>query len=306
MNYAPIAIFVYNRPKHTRETLEALLKNPECSQSDLFVFSDAARDQNSQYSVEEVRNYIKKVTGFKSVKIIERERNFGLANSVIDGVTQLCDKYGKVIVLEDDLEASSQFLNFMNTMLDHYEDQDDVGAISGYMFPVKVDSSCFFREVPLSWGWATWKRAWSLMEIDGRILLKDLQTENKAKGFDKVGHMPMVKMLKDQINGKNSSWYVRWAATLYLSNKLTLMPSQSLIRNLGIDGTGTHCAYWRFNPYEVSIHNAGFNVVMPDGIVKNIAAEKKLFRYFIKLKIIRYVNFIYRIFSLGRYKLRMS
>lgn len=306
MNYAPIALFVYNRPQHTLETVQALLKNPECAQSDLYIFSDAAKNLDAQDAVSEVRAYVRQISGFQTISIIEREENWGLANSIIDGVTQLCRQYGKVIVLEDDLETSSRFLHFMNTMLDLYEHQNNVGSISGYMFPIDMDSNCFFREIPLSWGWATWQRAWSFMETDGRLLLHTLEAKSKASSFNNAGHMPMIKMLKDQINGKNNSWYVRWAASLYLNNSLTLMPNQSLVRNVGIDGSGTHCAYWRFNPYEVSLKDEQLKLFPPLTVAKNSKIERKLMCYFKKVHIIRYINFIYRIFGFGRHKIKMN
>jgi hypothetical protein len=306
LNYAPIALFVYNRPQHTLETVQALLKNPECAQSDLYIFSDAAKNLDAQNAVSEVRAYVRQVSGFQTITIIEREENWGLANSIIDGVTQLCRQYGKVIVLEDDLETSPRFLHFMNTMLDLYEHQNNVGSISGYMFPIDMDSNCFFREIPLSWGWATWQRAWSLMETDGRLLLHTLEAKSKASSFNNSGHMPMIKMLKDQINGKNNSWYVRWAASLYLNNSLTLMPNQSLVRNVGIDGSGTHCAYWRFNPYEVSLKDEQLKLFPPLTVAKDSKIERKLMCYFKKVHIIRYINFIYRIFGFGRHKIKMN
>ena len=117
MNYAPIALFVYNRPQHTLETVQALLKNPECAQSDLYIFSDAAKNLDAQDAVSEVRAYVRQISGFQTISIIEREENWGLANSIIDGVTQLCRQYGKVIVLEDDLETSPHFLKYMNFKL---------------------------------------------------------------------------------------------------------------------------------------------------------------------------------------------
>lgn len=305
MTLAPLALFVYNRPDHTKQVISALLKNIEASDTKLFIFSDAARTDMDVESVNKTRDYIKSIKGFISIEIIERSVNLGLARSIIDGVTQLCTKYGRIIVLEDDLEVSPYFLAFMNAALDRYEYETEIAAISGYAFPVNVGAECFFRPLPHSWGWATWQRAWKLMEFDGHVLLSRLDKQNKAHLFNKLGHQPMLTMLRKQVQAKNDSWYVRWAASLHLADKLTLMPAKSLVKNIGIDGSGTHCAYWRFNPYDVALSSETNINKLPNEIKVDHKKEKKLRRYFIKVQVIRYVNFFYRILVFGKYSLKM-
>jgi len=134
---APIALFVYNRPDHTRKTIEALIGNELAPQSRLIVFSDGPRDNKDVLLVEQVRDYISTIRGFESVSIIPSKSNKGLANSIISGVTSVLSEYDKVIVLEDDLVTSPQFLRYMNNSLDFYENDEAVISIHGYIYPVK-------------------------------------------------------------------------------------------------------------------------------------------------------------------------
>lgn len=241
MSNAPIALFVYNRPKHTTQTVEALKKNVLAAQSDLIVFSDAPKSDMQIGSVREVRQYIRQIDGFKSVSIVERETNFGLANSIIDGVTSVVNECGRIIVLEDDMVASPYFLQFMNDGLRVYEQKEDVASIHGYVYPIEGLQETFFLKGADCWGWATWKDRWNIFETDGVKLLDELKRKNLTKHFDFNGAYPFTQMLADQIEGKNNSWAIRWHASAFLKNKLTLYPGKSLILNIGNDGSGMHC-----------------------------------------------------------------
>jgi hypothetical protein len=239
--FAPIALFSYNRPRHLRQTVGTLLKNSEAAQSDLFVFSDGAKNNLAVEAVREVRQYIKTITGFKSLTIIERPENYGLGKSIIEGVTFVCDKFSKVIVLEDDLVTSPFFLKFMNDGLKCYESEEQVASIHGYALPVKQElSQTFFVRGADCLGWATWKRAWDLFEPEGQKLYDELLRSRLTDRFDLDGAYPFTQMLKDQIAGKNNSWAVRWHASVFLENKLTLTPQKSFVRHIGNDGTGTN------------------------------------------------------------------
>lgn len=243
MNCAPVALFVYNRPWHTRQTLEALLANPEASETPLYIFSDAPRDIAASNAVAEVRSFLREISGFKSVSIIERENNFGLARSIIDGVTQVCEEHGRIIVLEDDLVTSPYFLKFMNQGLEKYQDEERVISIHGYVYPVEQAlPETFFLRGADCWGWATWKRGWDLFDPDGQRLLDELKRRKLTRQFDFDGSYPYTRMLQDQIAGKNNSWAVRWYASAFLQGKLTLYPGRSLVHNIGLDGSGAHCS----------------------------------------------------------------
>lgn len=243
MNFAPVVLFVYNRPWHTRQTVEALRKNIHAAESDLVVYSDAAKSDVDAEKVSEVRRYLADLKGFASVKVVARDRNYGLAASIISGVTEVVEKYGRVIVLEDDMVTSPYFLQYMNDALGTYESDDKVVSVHGYVYPVKGKlPETFFLRGADCWGWATWQRGWRLFEPDGRVLLSKLEANGLLDDFDFNGAMAYSKMLADQIEGKNDSWAIRWHAAAFLQDKLTLYPGRSLVKNIGLDSTGTHCA----------------------------------------------------------------
>lgn len=242
MNYAPITLFVYNRLDHTRRTINALKRNKLAQESELVIFSDAPKSEAQAENVREVRQYIRQIDGFKSVVIVEREINLGLAKSIIDGVTKMVDQYGRVIVLEDDMVTSPYFLTYMNEALEKYADDDRVISIHGYVYPVKKPlPEAFFLPGADCWGWATWQRGWNIFSSDGLHLLDELQRRKLTLAFDYNGAYPYSTMLKGQITGVNDSWAVRWYASSFLAGKLTLYPGRSLVHNIGNDNSGTHC-----------------------------------------------------------------
>lgn len=239
---APVVLFVFKRQWHTQQTIEALKINESADTTDLFIFSDGPRNETDHAQVRLVRDYLKTVTGFKKVTVIERDRNLGLAQSIITGVTEIVSKYGRIIVLEDDMITSPYFLNFMNSALDFYAEETKVISIHGYIYPVKAElPETFFLKGADCWGWATWKRGWDLFEPKGRKLLAELKVRKLVRRFDFDGSYAYTKMLKNQVQGKNNSWAIRWYASAFLKDKLTLYPGRSLILNTGTDASGTHC-----------------------------------------------------------------
>jgi len=244
MAYYPIVLFVYNRPEHTVRTVEALRQNPVVCQSDLFIFSDGSKSEFDHSNVAEVRAYLKEITGFKSISIFESDTNKGLSKSIINGVSLVFEKFDRIIVLEDDIVTSPHFLEYMNEALTLYEDDPSVGCIHGWNYFLDdsaIEESTFFLPGADCWGWATWKSSWGLFEKDGSKLLYQLQQSNREYSFNRRDTMPYVQMLKDQIAGKNDSWAIRWHASLFLNDKYCLHPVHSLVRNIGMDGSGTHC-----------------------------------------------------------------
>ena len=238
---APIALFVYNRLTHTAKTIDALKANILADESELFIFSDGEKNEENMAKVAEVREYIKTISGFKKVTVYEKESNIGLADSIISGVTQIVKQYEKVIVVEDDLVTSKYFLQYMNEGLVYYENEEKVISIHGYIYPVKRSlPETFFIMGADCWGWATWKRGWDLFNPDGKYLLKQLREKKLTEKFNFDGVCKYTKMLEDQIAGKNNSWAIRWYASSFLADKLTLYPGQSLVINIGYDGSGTH------------------------------------------------------------------
>ncbi len=278
---APIALFVYNRLEHTGKTLDALKKNNLSKDSELFVFSDGAKE-SSLKEVDEVRKYIKTIDGFKKVTVIERPENLGLAKSIIAGVTDLVNRYGRVIVIEDDLVTSPYFLEYMNEGLDYYKDNDKVASIHGYIYPAKQDlPETFFLRGTDCWGWATWKRAWDMFEPDGKKLLTGLKENKLTYAFDFDGSYHFTEMLKRQIEGKNNSWAIRWHASAFLANKLTLYPGKSLVHNIGQDNSGTHKT--NFPVFATNVHNSKIHIG-DIAVEENLSARKVLVSYFRSLK----------------------
>ena len=240
-NLAPIALFVYNRPEHTRRTISYLKKNQLADESRLFIFSDGPKTDADKAKVDEVRQMVKEVTGFKSVKLIARKENLGLANSIITGVTKLVNEYDKVIVFEDDLLSSPYTLQYFNEALSHYASEDKVMHIGAYMYDLKEKDlpEAFFYRAASSWGWATWARAWKHFEPDIDKLTAQFSKPGILR-FSIEGTMNFWKQMREFKAGKNNSWAIRWYASIFLKDGLTLNPAHSLINNIGHDGTGVH------------------------------------------------------------------
>jgi GT2 family glycosyltransferase len=239
--FAPIALFVYNRPQHTARTLKFLQQNELAAESRLFIFSDGAKSDDDRKLVEEVRDLIKGTDGFKSVEIINRKENMGLANSIIAGVTKLVADYGQVIVFEDDLISSPYTLTYFNESLKRYRTEDTVMHIGAYMYNLKDADlpETFFYRAATSWGWATWDRAWKHFEPDIDKLIAQFDA-GKKRAFSIEHTMNFWKQMQDFKKGKNNSWAIRWYASIFLKGGLTLNPSQSLVNNIGHDGSGIH------------------------------------------------------------------
>lgn len=238
---APIVLFVYNRINHTKRTLEALKKNKLADKSQLFIFSDGSKNTADIEKVRSVRKYIQNIDGFKKIQVIERNRNVGLAESIISGVTEIVNLYGKIIVLEDDLETSPYFLTYMNEGIKLYKDNPKVASIHGYIYPITGLPESFFIRGADCWGWATWSNSWKIFEQDGKKLFNELISKNLQKEADFNNSYEYTKMLKDQINGKNNSWAVRWYMSAFLNDKLSLYPGKSYVQNIGHDIDATHC-----------------------------------------------------------------
>ena len=254
MELSPIVLFVFNRLRHTRQTLEALRKNSLSSESNLIIFSDGAKTAADETKVRVVRDYIKTIDGFKSLSIIEREKNFGLAESIIAGVTEVVNDHGKIIVLEDDLISSPYFLSYMNHALRKYEDADKVMHISAYMYPIDstgLKETIFFRPASC-WGWSTWARAWKHLEYDIHKLIPRFNKESKYK-FNMDGTFNFWHQMELNRDGRINSWAIRWYASVFLNNGLCLHPSRSLVNNIGFDGTGVHCG--KDAIYDVPLHS---------------------------------------------------
>jgi hypothetical protein len=290
MKLAPVILFAYNRPNHIKKNIESLLKNKEAGQSDLFVFSDAPKKEEDKLKVEQVREYLSTITQFQSVTIVKREFNYGLGKNIIDGVTEIVATYGKVIVLEDDLVVSPYFLEYMNEGLELYENDDRVISIHGYVYPVKEKlPETFFLKGADCLGWGTWKRGWGIFEPDGNLLLKKILESDEANAFDYNNAYPFTQMLKDQSEGKNNSWAVRWYASAFLNDKYTLYPRKSLVYHAGGDGSGTNTGYDTQLDVTLSKKPIKLNKI---NVEQNISAYNSFVRFY---KTISHPSILYRL-----------
>ncbi|MDK2892493.1 glycosyltransferase family A protein [Methanohalophilus sp.] len=244
MKLAPIALFVYNRPDHTRRTLESLMANPEFEDSSLYVFCDGAKGEKDRDSVEKTRELIHSYE-LKNVILIENEHNKGLAKSIVDGVNYVLQSHDRIIVLEDDCVPCPDFLHFMNTCLSYYESEEKVMNVSGYAPPIKIPEDyaydIYFSYRFSSWGWGTWRRAWKHYSNNPGILRTIESSRYLKKKVDRAG-LDLYPMLRRQVYGKLNSWAIYWAINIIVEDGLSINPVRSRIMNIGHDGSGTHCS----------------------------------------------------------------
>ncbi len=240
MMLAPIALFAYNRPNHLARSIAALAANPEAIRSALTIFCDGPVDGQTA-AVEATRAVARGASGFATVDVVLRPVNLGLAASVSSGVSAIVERYGSIIVFEDDILASQHCLNYLNRALKHYHDDQRVASIGCYVFPVALPlGRPFFLRVTDCFGWATWRDRWSSYSADATHLAAEIKRRSLGWSFDLEGSYPYMRMLDDCAAGRNSSWAVRWYASQFLQGRLCLYPGQTMSANIGMDGTGVH------------------------------------------------------------------
>lgn len=281
MERAPIILFTYKRPCHTLRTLEALRANRQADESLLIVYIDGPRANATGHDlsqIREVKEVIASEAWCKEVRIIESPVNKGLSRSISEGVSGVLEQYGRAIILEDDIVTGPHFLEYMNSALDLYKDDERVACISGYIYPVKQAlPETFFLKGADCWGWATWSRAWKIGDASPVRLLNELTSQNKTAEFDFDNSYPYVQMLKDRIEGRNDSWAVLWYADAFLNDQLCLYPGRSLVHNIGNDGSGSHAgasAAWDHGDISAEIRVGGVEVK------ENSPAKKIVADYF--------------------------
>jgi GNT-I family len=239
---APVVLFTYNRPKHTLSTLRSLSQCALSQNARLFVYCDGPKNDYQRDDVARVREAVRSHEWCAEVNVIERDHNFGLARSIITGVSQQCEQYGKVIVLEDDLLLAPMFLAYMNAALDRYQADEKAMQVSGYSFTeeLEVEDDAVFLPFTTTWGWATWARAWDAFDplCPGYEQLRD-DSATRSK-FDLYGAYPYFELLEQQLQGRVDSWGICWYLSVFIRSGLTLFPVRSLVHNTGFDGSGTH------------------------------------------------------------------
>lgn len=281
MTLSPIVLFVYNRPWHTRQTVEALQKNELAQESELFIFSDGPKNEAAEENVREVRSYVRTISGFKKISIVEREKNWGLADSIIDGVTQVVNQYGRVIVLEDDLVTSPYFLKFMNDALEIYKDKEKVMHITGYMFPINPHGleQTVFDKMSSGLGWGTWERAWRHFKRNPDELIKEFK-HGKINQFNLDGAYRFWDQVVANYKGRMKTWGVFWYATVFKQNGLCVHPSVSLVQHIGYD-IGVHFKQVNLSdPYPSQSPITFFETK----IEENPVVSERLKKYFLSMK----------------------
>lgn len=292
MKLAPIILFVYNRKWHTEKTIEALKKNYLAPNSELFIYSDGAKTSTSLNDVNNVRKYLKTIKGFKNVTIIEKEKNLGLANSIILGVTEVINKYGKVIVLEDDLITSSCFLNFMNNALEYFENEEKVWHISGWSIPINLinDNDIYVNRVMHCWGWATWSNKWQYFDKNtNKIINQFSPSDIKRFNLDGANNFWMQMVLNRK--KKLDTWAIYWYVTIFKNNGLCINPTESFVRNIGFDGSGSHTfnATYKDNKILNKKKQINFDIVVEE----NIFIISQIKKYYLNSK----RNFLLKIYD---------
>lgn len=259
---APIVLFVYNRLAHTKATVEALQKNKGASESELFIYSDGSKSESGRAEIDQVRQYIRTIHGFKTIHIIEKDHNMGLSASVIAGVSEVLQRYDQVIVMEDDLITANDFLVYMNEALSFYQNDLSIYSISGYTFPSphlkEIKGDVFLYPRPASWGWATWKNRWKQADWMMKDFDQFSKDQSAIRSFLRGGE-DMFMMLLKQHKGLIQSWAIRWAYVHYKHQANSLYPVRSKVKSIGTDSSGTNLPTTK--KYDTEIHEGELHLV---------------------------------------------
>ncbi len=302
MTTAPIVLFVYNRPDHTKQTLEALSANTLASESDLIIFADGPKENATQEQIEKIRQtreVVKSKQWCKSVEIRESDINKGLAASIIGGVTEIVNKFGKIIVLEDDIVTGKYFLEYMNTALEKYKDEKKVWDVSGWNEnPNKFGrKASFFLPVNSCWSWATWSDRWCYFKKDPAYYMK-LFSNGMIKKFNVNNSYDFFSQIESNYNGTMNTWAIFWYAAIFEHGGLSLRPSSSLVKNIGFDNSGEHCGSDDY--YNRLINDIDCKIdVYPDRIEENKKALKLFSKGYIKRLYQKVISIIKNIFAVN-------
>ncbi|MCG6913511.1 glycosyltransferase [bacterium BMS3Abin03] len=293
MNLATIILFVYNRPWHLQQTLKALKQNTLAEKSELIIYSDGNKDNVDEADVLEVRKHIHDIKGFKNLEVIERERNLGLASSVIKGVSEVLNTRDKVIVLEDDVITARAFLTFMNNALEFYQTDKNIFSVSGYTYPVNIPASyqedVFISYRASSWGWATWKDRWGKADWEVQDFNDFVKDKNAQRLFNRAGE-DYTPMLFSQMRNKIDSWAIRWAYSHFKNNSYCLFPIKPLCKNIGTDSSGTHSATTK--KFDVKLQDVGDQIKFTRNIEINEEIMQNIRKFFQPLVFRKILNTI--------------
>lgn len=282
---SPIIIFVYKRIDHLKKTINSLSKNTLSKKTDLYIFSDGPKFSHELQEINKVRKFCSKISGFRSVTIFSRKKNLGLSRSIVQGVSKIFKIKKKAIILEDDMQCDKYFLDYMNYYLSKYQKENKVISIHGYNYPIKESKKIpnfFFLKGADCWGWATWSDRWKLYNDNGKFLANEIKKKNLINEFNFYNTFDYFQMLLNSISSKNDSWAIKWYASAFLKNKLTLYPKKSLIKNIGMDGSGRHSL--KTNAFYIKLKNKKINLSTKIVVNENKEAKNKISNFFLSIK----------------------
>lgn len=281
MSPALIVLFAYDRPDHLRRTIEALAANDGAQESDLVVFSDGPKTADREEAVAAVRQFLRSLSGFASVDVVEREKNLGLADSVISGVAEALSRSPSVIVMEDDLLTSRDFLAFVNAALSTYEARSDVFSVTGYNYPLEIPPSyaadAYLSYRSSSWGWGTWEDRWRAVDWSVGDYTA-FRRDPRAQELFRRGGDDLPPMLEAQLSGGLDSWSIRFDYAHYKHDAFCVHPVVSRVQNIGFDGSGVHCADGE--GYEVELDSGARPFHLDPGLTPDDAVLRAFDRRF--------------------------
>jgi glycosyltransferase involved in cell wall biosynthesis len=278
--HAPIVLFCYNRPQHLQQTIKSLQMNTLAPESELYIYSDGPKHVQEAEAVNEVREYISGITGFKNVTIFESQQNKGLAVSVIEGVSHVLSTRPNAIVLEDDMLSTTDFLSFMNQALNVYSDRADIFSVTGYTPPIDIPEGyphdLYLVPRASSWGWGTWAHKWA--KADWQVKDFPVLKNNAARRQEfNAGGDDLWPMLTKQQRGVIDSWAIRWTYSQFQNNAYGLYPVHSKIKNIGTDGSGTN---FTFKSGEYGHEMAEGDVEMPTDLMPDEKMTRAFGKYY--------------------------
>lgn len=282
MDRAPVIIFAYERIDNLKKTIESIENCELANETDCFVFSDYYDEKKENYDkvccVRAFLDEFKTKNSFSKVEVDNATRHKGLANSVIEGVTKIIEKYGRAIIVEDDLIVANSFLRYMNDALQCFEDNEKIWSISGYSLCLKstqnIDSDIYLSMRGSSWGWATWYDRWNTVDWDVKDYDSFVRSEIKVNLFNKCGE-DLTKLLTMWKNKQIDSWAIRFDYAQFCQEKYTVFPKKSQVVNIGMNGEGTNCDKSLLKIYKTYLYNLNekidFNLI---GDYRKIEKEK--------------------------------
>lgn len=263
-----IAVFVFNRPDHAFKTLQSVFSCEKVKSTEIRIFCDGPRDEKDLKNIQNVSRVVDEFSHFENVTVYKREENWGLAKSIISGVGECFEDYESIIVLEDDMVVTVDFIVCMTEALKKYKNESKVWHISGWSYPIsnRTGFSVYMWGVMNCWGWATWKDRWEYYEKDPGRLKKEWNWYKKLK-FDLWGTHRFWKQIEDNYYGRKSTWAVFWYATIFEKKGLCINFCPSLVNNIGLDNSGENCG--DYNPYSTSTERIKQDSKFPKFIESN-------------------------------------